>query len=262
MTGQQTKARGGLSGPFSAPASQPTTLEGVTNLQTGPIGKLSNRLLHRLAEWNERRVYAPNTRWFENREFLDAAARFPDESGIVHDRRFNLFFLARAFAHVPGEMADCGIYYGRSSHLLLTAVPGKPLHCFDSFEGLSEPKTQDGGDWRKHQLSVAEDVARANLAEFEGRFTFYKGWIPERFDEVSEKRFSIVHVDVDLYEPTRAAHEFFWPRLNPGGIMICDDYGSIHCPGARRAVDEFAASVGQAAAELTTIQSILVKPCS
>ena len=48
-----------------------------------------------------------------------------------------------------------------------------------------------------------------------------------------------VHVDVDLYEPTLASLAFFYPRMNPGGVMVCDDYGFTTCPGATKAVDEF-----------------------
>ena len=66
----------------------------------------------------------------------------------------------------------------------------------------------------------------------------HPGWIPDRFPEVADERFSFVHVDVDLYEPHRDAIEFFWPRLTRGGVMVFDDYGSAYCPGARQAVDE------------------------
>jgi hypothetical protein len=58
---------------------------------------------------------------------------------------------------------------------------------------------------------------------------------------VKDKRFSFVHVDVDLYQPTLDSMEFFCPRLNNGGILLCDDYVSSLCPGAIRAIDEFLA---------------------
>ncbi len=65
----------------------------------------------------------------------------------------------------------------------------------------------------------------------------HPGWIPERFADVGDQSFAFVHVDVDLYEPTRNSLEFFWPRLAPGGILSCDDYGLTQFPGARQAVD-------------------------
>ena len=109
----------------------------------------------------------------------------------------------------------------------------------NSFEGLSKPSNADGGFWSKGDLSAGESVVAENLAEFIDRVVFHKGWIPDRFNEVSQKRFSFVHIDVDLYEPTKASIEFFYDRLNNGAVLICDDYGSGICPGATKACDDF-----------------------
>lgn len=51
--------------------------------------------------------------------------------------------------------------------------------------------------------------------------------------------FSFVHIDVDLYQPTYDSIAFFYPRMNSGGILVCDDYGFTSCPCATKAVDEF-----------------------
>ena len=58
---------------------------------------------------------------------------------------------------------------------------------------------------------------------------------------MADRAFSFVHVDVDLYEPTRDSFAFFYERLSPGGILLCDDYGCTTCPGATKAADEFLA---------------------
>lgn len=90
-------------------------------------------------------------------------------------------------------------------------------------------------------------------------FTLYKGWIPEKFHEVEDKEFSLVHIDVDLHDPTLASLEFFWPRLNAGGMIVCDDYGSEACPGAKKAMDDFAAKYGFSVVHLTTGQGFITK---
>lgn len=221
-------------------------------------------LLERLARRWGFRLYGFNTEWFENQEFADMWRTFPEPINIIHDRRFNLYNLAKAFSHVPGDLAECGVYAGRGSHLMLvaTAETGKHLHGFDSFEGLSEPSAVDvSGErhWRKHDFTSPELRASNNLTVHEGRVTLYRGWIPDRFAEVAARQFSFVHIDVDLYQPTLDACEFFWPRLSRGGAIVCDDYGSVNCPGARQAVDEFAGALGQRAAELATGQGLLVK---
>jgi len=38
-----------------------------------------------------------------------------------------------------------------------------------------------------------------------------------------DKTFLFVHVDVDLYEPTRDSIAFFYPRMNLGAVSLCDD---------------------------------------
>ena len=48
-----------------------------------------------------------------------------------------------------------------------------------------------------------------------------------------------------MYEPTLAAHEYFFKRLNAGGMIICDDYGYTDFPGAKKAVDEFLGKIGK-----------------
>lgn len=63
----------------------------------------------------------------------------------------------------------------------------------------------------------------------------HRGWIPEVLETMPERRYRFVHVDVDLYEPTRAAFAYFVPRMQIGGVIVTDDY---NWPGGRRAVDE------------------------
>ena len=121
------------------------------------------------------------------------------------------------------------------------------FHIFDSFEGLSTLSEQDKNerfdlsaeeiDAQAQTFACTEDVVRDNLKEFSFIRT-YKGWIPTRFHEVQNHKFSLIHVDVDLYAPYRDTIEFFYPLLLPGGAMVFDDYGLSQFPGAKAAVDE------------------------
>jgi O-methyltransferase len=89
---------------------------------------------------------------------------------------------------------------------------------------------------------------------------YHRGWIPERFDEVKDLQFAFVHVDVDLHEPTRDSLVYFYERLVPGGILLCDDYGSAACPGAKQAFDELIADKPERSViHLPTGQGFIVK---
>jgi hypothetical protein len=77
------------------------------------------------------------------------------------------------------------------------------------------------------------------------------------FDTVTEQQWAFVHLDVTLYEPTLKALEYFYPRLVAGGVIICD--GSIFCPGAKKAWDEFCSARGLPFVVLGNRESILIK---
>jgi O-methyltransferase len=73
------------------------------------------------------------------------------------------------------------------------------------------------------------------------RIEFFPGWIPGAFPDEPGARYRFVHLDVDVYQPTRDSLDYFYPRLVPGGMIVCDDYG---WPGARKAIEEFRARTG------------------
>jgi hypothetical protein len=204
--------------------------------------------------------------WFHDQEYLAAWQSFPESHDSIHERRLNLYYLAKSVCNIPGDLAECGVYKGASSHLILKANQGtnKQMHIFDSFAGLSEPKKEDmpvnnrSFHWQKSDLSATEELVRQNLKQF-SNVAYYPGWIPDRFAEVKDKKFSLVHIDVDLYQPTLDSVEFFYDKMNPGGLIICDDYGYETCPGARRAMDEFIKDKPESIIHLTTGQGVIIK---
>jgi O-methyltransferase len=193
----------------------------------------------------EYRFKWPQMAWWTNGVFSSYLSRFKELDGNNTDRRWALCQLLRLIASVEGDTAEVGVYRGASSWLICAAnAESKKTrihHMFDSFEGLSEPGSHDGDHWYKGALACPEDEVRRNLEEFLSTTRLYRGWVPERFQEVAERRFAFVHIDVDLYQPTWDSMEFFYARMNRGGVIVCDDYGFTSCPGATKACDEFLA---------------------
>jgi len=171
----------------------------------------------------------------------------------------------RLTSNVPGDTAECGVYKGCGSYIILDSNKESSFdrvhHVFDSFEGLSNPSGKDGEYWTANDLSIEEDFVRKNLIKFKN-VEFYKGWIPNRFDEVRERNFSFVHVDVDLYEPTLDSIRFFYERINTGGLFVCDDYGFLTCPGATAAIDEFLISKQEKMVSLPGGGGFFIKGCA
>jgi len=52
-------------------------------------------------------------------------------------------------------------------------------------------------------------------------------------------KFSMVHLDVNLYASYEECLKFFYPRLVQGGIILLDEYNDPPWPGCNKAVDEF-----------------------
>lgn len=188
----------------------------------------------------------PQMDWWGDEGFNEYLNRFGEREGLNTDRRWMLAELLRMVDGIEGDTAECGVFAGASSYLICRANAhasggGRTHRMFDSFAGLSNPAACDGSHWKRGDLSCQLETVQANLAEF-SEVAYYPGWIPSRFSEVANKRFSFVHIDVDLYEPTRDSLAFFYPRMAEGGVLVVDDYGFTTCPGATRAVDEVLAS--------------------
>jgi hypothetical protein len=162
---------------------------------------------------------------------------------------------------LEGEIVECGCFRGLSSYLMLArlkraeaAFDGRGYHIFDSFQGLSEPSAEDRsatdpatakrvsrmlqGGWFATPLEAVQKA----LAEFPG-VAYHPGWIPQSFAGLPERRYRFVHLDLDLHDPTLGGLEYFYPRLAPGGIIVCDDYD---WPGERKAIEDFCARRGLA----------------
>ena len=152
---------------------------------------------------------------------------------------------------IPGHFAECGCFRGHSSYTIASLLKQQNFQgtfwIFDSFEGISEKTPEDNegegaGVPQKFLMSTQE-----HLKEILKPFPFvsiHKGWIPEVFETapIASEKFAFLHVDVDLYEPTKGCLDYFFSRLSPGGVIFISNYNVSHWPGSMQAVDEFIAN--------------------
>jgi O-methyltransferase len=216
-------------------------------------------------------AFNPKVRWWSNPDWLRRFDRYvrPDSfTGEHHhrilDRRFTMQSFTESVRRLPGSTAECGVFKGIGSSLICATLAGSyeegaRHYGFDSFEGLPEPTGEDAGSaWARGQLNTPLEETRRRLAEFP--FCELRvGWIPQTFAGLEAQRFRLIHIDVDLAEPTRDSLEFFYPRAVAGALFLFDDYGFHSCPGARRATDEFLRDKPEVLVELTTGQAFFYK---
>jgi len=164
--------------------------------------------------------------------------------GNNHTDQVRLFFFIQNVTQlkrlgVPGAFAELGVYKGSSARILRELAPERPLFLFDTFGGFSaEHADTDESGAKEGDYSASLEGVKAFVGSGE-TIHYCPGVFPETASMVPDGiRFALVHLDCDLYEPMKAAVEFFYPRLNPGGMLIIHDYAGTAWPGVKKAVDE------------------------
>ena len=146
---------------------------------------------------------------------------------------------------VPGAFAEVGVYKGESARVLHHMDPGRQLHLFDTFEGFTKRdlKVETGEAATYTSRHFADTHARDVLKKIDGNgnIIIHKGYFPDTAAETGDTAFALVNLDADLYQPTLAALEYFYPRLSRGGVIFVHDY-NYKWEGICRAVDEFVAA--------------------
>jgi hypothetical protein len=149
---------------------------------------------------------------------------------------------------IEGDFAELGVWRGNSAAILVdfAAQCGKRVFLFDTFAGFD--KRDFVGIDSKLKVSFGDtsiDYVRKTVGH-DDITTYIQGRFPESItDEVSTRTFALAHIDCDLYEPMKAALEFFYARLSVGGMLILHDYSSGTWEGATRAITEFTADKGE-----------------
>jgi len=143
--------------------------------------------------------------------------------------------------HVPGDMAELGVFRGNSAAVLAhyARLHGRRVSLFDTFEGFD--KRDLVGEDKSKQMEFADtslNMVRQLVGDASVRYV--QGRFPESVPpDLNEWRFCLAHIDCDLYDPAKAGLEFFYHRLAPGGLLIVHDYANPYWTGIKRAVDEF-----------------------
>jgi O-methyltransferase len=152
---------------------------------------------------------------------------------------------------VPGDFIETGIWRGGSVILMRAilkahGVTDRTVFAADSFEGLPKPDADtypaDKRDphWTFKELAVSLEQVRANIERYgllDDRVHFLKGWFKDTLPEAPIEQLAVARLDGDMYESTMTAIEALYPKLQPGGFLIVDDYGAVR--GCKRAIEDY-----------------------
>lgn len=165
--------------------------------------------------------------------------------------------LYRQASGVPGALVECGVFKGASlarfamARHLFESEGTRGLIAFDTFGGF--PDTQFEADRGPRERFIAAAGADSVSMEQLRGVLAHKGCsanvtlvdgdicetVPRFVADHPELRIALLHVDVDVFEPTEAVMTHLAARVVPGGLIVLDDYGIF--PGATKAIDTWLA---------------------
>ena len=153
---------------------------------------------------------------------------------------------------LEGNILELGVYKGGmtvlSANLLQNISSGKKIYACDSFSGIpyddkfSNVQNSKGRFGDTSEEYVQKKIQKFNLAS---KTELIPGLFENTlYQKLSEQKFSLVLLDCDVYDATKFALEFIYPRMTTNGIIVLDDYERAYTEkplwGATKAIDEFA----------------------
>lgn len=146
---------------------------------------------------------------------------------------------------IQGNVAEAGVLRGDFAAIINECFPNRSLYLFDTFTGF------DKRDEEKERLKAENPIQNYSYYEnttesivmskmkYPDNVQCIRGYVPESLPEVDDV-FCFVNLDMDLYQPTKEALRWFYPRINAGGgILVHDFYNDRMFPNLKESVIEF-----------------------
>ena len=165
--------------------------------------------------------------------------------------------------NIEGDIVECGVFRGGSAMMIALSMKQfentekKKLWLYDTFEGMANPtkfdinilnqnaieelsknkKSENKKDiWAYSSLGhVKKNLSKTGINQ--ENIIYIEGLVEQTLQAKRPEKISLLRLDTDFYESTKAELENLYPSLQEGGIIIIDDYG--HWEGCKKAVDEF-----------------------
>ena len=119
-----------------------------------------------------------------------------------------------------GLHLEFGVGRGKSMRWIAPMVGG-PVYGFDSFDGIQEYWNGNPvGAFAQKKLPKVPDNVEFEIGYFD---TTLPGFLEKHSDPVA-----FLHVDCDLYSSTVTIFEALGERLQPGAIVLFDEYYNFH----------------------------------
>jgi Methyltransferase domain len=149
-------------------------------------------------------------------------------AAVMYADRWDLLQAAVAEAPPEGLFLEFGVEKGASANFIARRLNGRvggTLHAFDSFEGLPEAWQGTSETRGSFGLSGAVPKLLPNV-------TVHKGWFADTLPGFCQRsqnfKISLLHIDCDLYSSTATVLAHAGNLLQPGSIVVFDEYFNYH----------------------------------
>lgn len=197
--------------------------------------------------------------WYNAHKKIPIHAGVPGFSAIataiMHDRKTylnydRLYTLWQGLSRVSPEdiVVEVGTYRGGSGKFLSRALLHQQSHAkessrvflCDTFSGhaVVDPTIDGGHCVNKGFSDVSLDEVKEYLSDCQN-ISIIDGDIMKTAHRLPDIPIGLLHVDVDVYPPTKFCLNHFRGKIKNAGVVVVDDYGFTTCQGAKKAVDEF-----------------------
>ena len=113
------------------------------------------------------------------------------------------------------------------------------FESFDRQEFCNDPSSAVS-DEKFYEMFKDTSIEKVlGIMPYRERCVIRKGFFPETAAGLEDETFAFVSIDVDLESPIYNSLEFFYPRLQKGGILFIHDYTCHSLSGVRKAVSRY-----------------------
>jgi len=162
---------------------------------------------------------------------------------------------------IEGAIAELGVYKGETAKLIHHMLPERDLYLFDSFSGLPKQiiKEDCDGTVRPQTVKFDNTTPEEVLKYIDGNNKVFvkEGVFPATAVGIDEDAYALVHIDADLYQSTKDALEYFYPKTVKKGAIIIHDYNH-NWEGVKKAVQEFEDHIPEVFVELPDMYGSIV----
>lgn len=170
--------------------------------------------------------------------FVKSLNELSDITNVSMLEAWNLESCVNSTVGVTGCLAEVGVYKGGTAAILSKSL-GKHLHLFDTFAGLPSSKVKLDDLVASGWLDDVSPNSVLDLMTTSENVYLHVGVFPETTLNIKCHSYSMIHLDTDIFESTLDGLNYFYPKLNKGGIIIVHDFNNEGCPGVKRAVNKF-----------------------